>query len=74
MIGIYRKSRTHLSTAGESYWEHFAFAMGFAFRLFTAALAVFIHALIPSLFEFTGSKTICALHENLQRRHLKPEK
>ena len=52
----------HPATVGESYSEHMGMAAGFGSRLFLASLACFVHALLPFLFERTGSNTVQLLH------------
>jgi len=54
--------------AGESYFEHMAFAFGFSFRLFRAASAAFIHGILPEAFETTASTTVLSLSDELRAR------
>ena len=63
----------HPRTVGESYLEHLGMALGFAATLALAALACLVHALLPFLFEKTGSRMIDALHDRMVRnRRVKP--
>ena len=55
----------HPRSVGESYFQHQRAALGFALSLLQAAGACFIHALVPSLFESTGSRAIADLHERM---------
>jgi hypothetical protein len=55
----------HPESVGESYVEHMGVAFGFALRLFGAALACFVHGLLPFLFTRTGSTTVTRLHEQM---------
>ena len=52
----------HPRTVGESYVEHMIAALGFAGRLAIAALACFVHALVPALCERTGSRIVAQLN------------
>ena len=52
----------HPASVGETYTEHMAVAAGFGTRLFLASLACFVHALLPFLFERTGSSTVQLLY------------
>jgi hypothetical protein len=52
----------HPKTVNETYIQHFFTAMSFSMKLFKAAIACFIHALIPGLCIKTGSKAITELH------------
>ena len=67
---------SHPNSVGESYLEHLAMACGFAARLALAALVCAVHALLPFLFERTGSRIITELHDvmvtNRRRRGLEP--
>lgn len=55
----------HLDDVGESYFQHLSHALGFAATLAVAALACFLHALLPFLFEHTGSSLIRRLHDRM---------
>jgi hypothetical protein len=71
MIGACRK---HLASVNESYFQHLGFALFFAARLFAAGFAVLVHALIPCLFEKTGSRIINQLHDRLHNRQHQEKK
>ena len=55
----------HPRSVDESYLEHQAHALRFSGSLFLAAGACFIHALVPGLFQRTGSRTIERLHDEV---------
>ena len=58
-IGQFFKSFVeHPASVGETFVEHFLFALKFSLLLFCAAMAAFIHAFIPALFEKTASQII----------------
>lgn len=59
----------HPDSVGESYWQHFGVAFGFAGALAAAALAALVHAVLPCAFERTASDAVARLHAQLQRRH-----
>ena len=65
---LHRLFLSHPQSVDESYGEHFLFALGFAARLFGAALATLLHAVIPCLFETTASRMIRQMHERIVRR------
>lgn len=52
----------HPKSVNETYIQHFFTSMSFSMKLLKAALACFIHALVPGLCIKTGSKAITALH------------
>ena len=55
----------HPATVGETYGEHFVTAMGFSASLFRAAIACAVHAVLPFLFEKTGSECITELNRRM---------
>ena len=55
----------HPASVGETYGEHLVAAGGFSGRLFIAALVCGIHALLPFLFEKTGSAIITGLYDKM---------
>ena len=66
ILGIFTD---HPAQVGESYGQHFMFALRFSARLFFAAGAALIHALIPALCETTASRCITNMHKDLTARH-----
>jgi hypothetical protein len=52
----------HPNSVNETYPQHFVTAMSFSMKLFQAAIACFIHALVPGFCVKTGSKAITELH------------
>ena len=58
----------HPHKIGESYLEHFFKAMSFGFKLLFISFRVFIHAVLPFLFEHTTSDKINKLNNILQAR------
>lgn len=66
----------HPASVGESYGEHLTHALYFSMSMLAASMACFIHALIPALFERTGSRIIRRLHDrmlmNRTRRSVPP--
>lgn len=58
----------HLDEVGETYGEHFAHAGGYGVTLLGAGLACLVHAVLPFLFERTGSDAIRALHAHMAAR------
>ena len=55
----------HPATVGETYWQHLGAAWGFSWRMMVASLACLVHALLPFLFEKTGSQAITRLHDRM---------
>ena len=51
------KCKLHLEDVDMTRWQHFKHAMGIAWRLKKAALAVFLHAFAPRYFKTYASDT-----------------
>jgi len=64
-MDLTRAFTAHPASVGESYTQHLRMASGFALRLLGAACACLVHALLPFLFERTGSRCISELHERM---------
>lgn len=58
----------HPSTVDETYAEHARFAAAFSLKLFAAALAAAVHAVIPCLFEKTASRIVGDLYARTHNR------
>lgn len=59
---------SHPRSVGETYYEHLRHASGFGFKMIGAGIACLLHALLPFLFEYTGSNTIFKLAKILAKR------
>ena len=55
---LLRAFTEHPASVGETYWQHLAFALGFAGKLLLAGLAALVHAVLPFLFKTTASRLI----------------
>ncbi len=53
----------HPREMGQSYFEHQRNAFGYAGSMFAAAIACFVHGLVPALFLHTGSRVVARLSE-----------
>jgi len=53
----------HPNSVGETYFEHFGVAMGFAGTLLAAAAICAVHAVLPFAFEKTASRMIAELYQ-----------
>jgi hypothetical protein len=58
---MWQNSRKHLEDAGESYWEHFRFALVVGALALGAGVACVIHAIVPAFCQRTCSRTIADL-------------
>lgn len=64
-MNLRTKFSEHPASVGETYGEHFVAAMGFSLALLKAAGACAIHAVLPFVFEKTGSRAIETLHRRM---------
>ncbi|MEX0339865.1 MAG: DUF6356 family protein [Arenibacterium sp.] len=58
----------HPRSVEESYAEHAVFAGRFSLKLFAAAGAAAVHAVIPCLFEKTASRMIAEMYAKTHNR------
>jgi hypothetical protein len=58
----------HPASVDETYAGHAKFAFGFSMKLFAAAFAALIHAVIPCLFERTASRMVADLYARTHNR------
>jgi hypothetical protein len=58
----------HPRSVGESYAVHFLAAVRFALAMLAGGLACLVHALVPALFERTGSRTVKRLYADMVAR------
>ena len=67
-----RLFRDHPASVDETYWQHFANAVGFGLRMIWGGIICLVHAVIPGAFCTKGSDMICELHERMliNRRRL----
>ena len=64
----------HPRSVDESYLQHMVFAAGFSGRLFLAALAALVHAVLPFMFEKTASRMIAGMYARTHNRGVAEEK
>jgi len=58
----------HPRSVGESYAEHFRVALRFGLTMVSGGFACLVHALVPALFERTGSGTVERLYAEMTAR------
>jgi len=64
---FYKVMLAHPAEVNESYVQHLLAAAGFAVRLFLAAVACLVHALIPCLFTRTASRALDRLYRDVHQ-------
>lgn len=55
----------HPASVNETYFEHMGVALSFSAKLIFAGSVCLVHALLPFLFEKTGSRQVEALHRTM---------
>ncbi len=55
----------HPASVGETYFQHFGSAISFTGAMLVAAFCCAVHAVLPFLFEKTGSGIITDLHDRM---------
>lgn len=65
---ITAKFTNHPASVGQSYFDHFKFAVKVSFSLLKACFACLVHAVYPPLFENTASVTVSDLHNRIEQR------
>ena len=58
----------HPRSVGETYAEHFRTAARFGLAMVSGGIACLAHALVPALFERTGSRTVKRLYSDMVSR------
>ena len=58
----------HPRSVGETYAEHFRAAGRFGLAMVSGGVACLAHALVPALFERTGSQTVKRLYSEMAAR------
>lgn len=60
-----KRTKSHLNSVGESYFQHMRHALSFTWAMLTAASCCLIHAFVPSVFEKTGSRVVTRLYDRM---------
>jgi hypothetical protein len=65
---LHRWFVAHPESVGESYAEHFGVASRFGLTMIAGGVVCLVHALVPALFERTGSTAIKRLYSEMVAR------
>ena len=65
---ISEKITDHPASVGQTYFEHFKFAVKVSTSLLKAFSACLIHAIYPPVHKNTASATIAELHNRVEQR------
>ena len=61
------KSKKHLRSVNENYFEHMLIALKVSSNMFYGSLLALIHGLIPGLFQTSASSKIKELYEFINK-------
>ena len=64
-MSLASKFTKHPATVGETYGQHFVSSMGFGVALLRAAFCCGVHAILPFMFEKSGSECITELYDRM---------
>ena len=62
-----KKSKQHLRSVNENYFEHMLIALKVSSNMFYGSLLALIHGLIPGLFQTSASNKIKELYEFINK-------
>lgn len=68
MLDLFTK---HPNSVGENYFQHLASALTFAVTMLVGVVVCIVHAVLPFLFEKTGSQIIQRLHDGMVRHRVR---
>jgi len=63
-----KKSKQHLKSVNENYFEHMLVAFKVSYNMFCGSLLALIHGLIPGLFQNSASIKIQELYEFINKK------
>ncbi len=59
------RTKAHLQSVNESYFQHMQHALSFTLAMLYGALCCLVHAFVPFLFERKGSTIVQQLHDRM---------
>jgi hypothetical protein len=62
------KAKDHLNSVNETYVQHMKFAFYIGGMMIFGGILAILHGFCPAVFQRSGSKTICVLHEKITAR------
>ena len=63
-----KKSKEHLNSANENYFEHMNIASNVGLKMLSGGLMAFIHVIIPGIFQTDASNKIKELYEFINKK------
>ena len=62
-----KKSKEHLNSVNENYYEHMAIAFSVGLKMLLGGLIALIHGIIPGIFQTNASNKIKELYEFINK-------
>ena len=63
-----RKSKEHLNSVNESYFEHMNIAANVGFKMLSGGLMALLHGIVPGVFQTDASNRINELYEFINKK------
>ena len=63
-----KKSKEHLSSVNESYFEHMSIATNVGFKMLSGGLMALLHGIVPGIFQTDSSNKIKELYEFINKK------
>ena len=62
-----KKSKEHLNSVNESYFEHMSIATNVGFKMLSGGLMALLHGIVPGIFQTDASNKIKELYEFINK-------
>ena len=62
-----KKSKEHLNSVNESYFEHMSIATNVGFKMLSGGLMALLHGIVPGIFQTNASNKIKELYEFINK-------
>jgi len=63
-----KKSKDHLNSVNESYFEHLSIAANVGFKMLSCGLMALVNGIIPGIFQTEASNKIKELYEFINKK------
>ena len=63
-----KKSKDHLNSVNENYFEHMGIALSVGFKMLLGGFVALIHGIIPGVFQTDASSKIKELYEFINKK------
>jgi len=63
-----KKSKEHLNSVNESYFEHMSIATNVGFKMLSGGLMALLHGIVPGILQTDASNKIKELYEFINKK------